>query len=251
MSAIDKAFEFIAIRENKPLYEAIDKAFKTSGVFNPLRLKDVDQSRFTYTPNPQTGEIPLLGIYKDPSGNDTYGYGLELKGISSRAKTVQEMELQFREKLQKNLNFVESLTDVNNKRLNLDDNQKAALVSLVYNVGETAFKNSKAYNEGLKVGNMNVFLEEAFDKDKGFTKITSPLTGEKIFSQGLFNRRQEEKDLFLTAERERERETVKFPEASAVDSAFDKITIESMESIENKPTTMADLAARRAGIIKN
>ena len=44
MSAIDKAFEFIAIRENKPLYEAIDKAFKTSGVFNPLKLKDVDQS---------------------------------------------------------------------------------------------------------------------------------------------------------------------------------------------------------------
>ena len=238
MSAIDKAFEFIAPRENKPLYDFINDTFKTSGVFNPLKLKDVDQSKFTYTPNPQTKPIPLLGIYKDPSGNDTYGYGLEIKNIFNRAKTVQEMELQFREKLQKNLNFVESLTDVNNKRLNLDDNQKAALVSLVYNVGETAFKNSKAYNEGLKVGNMNVFLEEAFDKDKGFTKITSPLTGEKIFSQGLFNRRQEEKDLFLTAEREREKETAK----TGAGSAFDNITIEELEGI---PKTRSDLYSNR------
>ena len=238
MSAIDKAFEFIAPRENKPLYDFINDTFKTSGVFNPLKLKDVDQSKFTYTPNRQTEPIPLLGIYKDPSGNDTYGYGLEIKNISAPAKTVQEMELQFKEKLQKNLNFVESLTDVNNKRLNLDDNQKAALVSLVYNVGETAFKNSKAYNEGLKVGNMDVFLEEAFDKDKGFTKITSPLTGEKIFSQGLFNRRQEEKDLFLTAERERERETAK----TGAGSAFDNITIEELEGI---PKTRSDLYSNR------
>ena len=238
MSAIDKAFEFIAPRENKPLYDFINDTFKTSGVFNPLKLKDVDQSKFTYTPNRQTEPIPLLGIYKDPSGNDTYGYGLEIKNISAPAKTVQEMELQFKEKLQKNLNFVESLTDVNNKRLNLDDNQKAALVSLVYNVGETAFKNSKAYNEGLKVGNMDVFLKEAFDKDEGFTKITSPLTGEKIFSQGLFNRRQEEKDLFLTAEREREKETAK----TGAGSAFDNITIEELEGI---PKTRSDLYSNR------
>ena len=238
MSAIDKAFEFIAPRENKPLYDFINDTFKTSGVFNPLKLEDVDQSKFTYTPNRQTEPIPLLGIYKDPSGNDTYGYGLEIKNISAPAKTVQEMELQFKEKLQKNLNFVESLTDVNNKRLNLDDNQKAALVSLVYNVGETAFKNSKAYNEGLKVGNMDVFLKEAFDKDEGFTKITSPLTGEKIFSQGLFNRRQEEKDLFLTAERERENETAK----TGAGSAFDNITIEELEGI---PKTRSDLYSNR------
>jgi len=238
MSAIDKAFEFIAPRENKPLYDFINDTFKTSGVFNPLKLKDVDQSKFTYTPNRQTEPIPLLGIYKDPSGNDTYGYGLEIKNISAPAKTVQEMELQFKEKLQKNLNFVESLTDVNNKRLNLDDNQKAALVSLVYNVGETAFKNSKAYNEGLKVGNMDVFLKEAFDKDEGFTKITSELTGEKIFSQGLFNRRQEEKDLFLTAEREREKETAK----TGAGSAFDNITIEELEGI---PKTRSDLYSNR------
>ena len=238
MSAIDKAFEFIAPRENKPLYDFINDTFKTSGVFNPLKLEDVDQSKFTYTPNRQTEPIPLLGIYKDPSGNDTYGYGLEIKNISAPAKTVQEMELQFKEKLQKNLNFVESLTDVNNKRLNLDDNQKAALVSLVYNVGETAFKNSKAYNEGLKVGNMDVFLKEAFDKDEGFTKITSSLTGEKIFSQGLFNRRQEEKDLFLTAERERENETAK----TGAGSAFDNITIEELEGI---PKTRSDLYSNR------
>lgn len=243
MSAIDKAFEFIAPRENKALYNAIDNAFRTSGVLNPLRLQGVDQSKYTYVPNAITGEIPLLGIYKDPSGNDTYGYGLEVKtkdnpGGVIPAKTVQEMELQFRQRLKKELDFVENLKDVNGKKLNLDDNQKAALVSLVYNVGQGGFKNSKAYNEGLKMGNMNVFLEEAFDKDKGFTKITSKLTGEKKFNQGLYNRRLEEKDLFLTAEKQRAEETSPIVETPAIEK----------QTLENRPVTSSDLAARRAGV---
>jgi GH24 family phage-related lysozyme (muramidase) len=246
MSAIDKAFNFIAPRENKALYNAIDNAFRTSGVLNPLRLQGVDQSRYTYVPNAMTGEIPLLGIYKDPSGNDTYGYGLEIKtkenpGGVTPAKTLQEMELQFRQRLKKDLDFVKNLKDVNGKRLNLDDNQKAALVSLVYNVGQGAFKNSKAYNEGLKVGNMNVFLEEAFDKDKGFTKITSKSTGEKRFNQGLYNRRLEERELFLTAEKQRAEETNPIIETPQIEK----------EKLENTPVTKSEIFARRAGVIKN
>ena len=243
-TVLDTAFTFIAKQENAALYNAI------------LSAKRYDPNS-TYIPNEATGAIPLLGEYKDPSGNRTYGFGLEIRTANNMggvvpATTVPEMELQFKERIQKDIDFVNNLKDARGKVIanSLDNNQKAALVSLVYNIGQSKFLESKAYKDGLAVGNIDTFKKEAFDPEIGFVKDKKGGT----ILDGLVNRRNAEKELFESAERERERETVTFPEASAVDSAFDKITIESlesMESIKNKPTTMAELAARRAGAKKN
>lgn len=81
----------------------------------------------------------------------------------------------------------------------LSENEFNALVSLVFNVGETAFKNSQAaiaLNEALSGRTRDEeaiqrFLIEAFDKDKGFVFAD----GKKI--KGLVNRRAAELRLFL------------------------------------------------------
>ena len=236
-TVLDTAFTFIAKQENAALYNAI------------LSAKRYDPNS-TYIPNEATGAIPLLGEYKDPSGNRTYGFGLEIRTANNMggvvpATTVPEMELQFKERIQKDIDFVNNLKDARGKVIanSLDNNQKAALVSLVYNIGQSKFLESKAYKEGLAVGNIETFKEEAFDPEIGFVKDEP---GGKILP-GLVNRRKSEKELFESAEIQRVEETAK----TGAGSAFDNITIESMESIENKPTTMADLAARRAGVKKN
>ena len=225
-TVLDTAFTFIAKQENAALYNAI------------LSFKRYDE-KSTYIPNEATGEIPLLGEYKDPSGNRTYGFGLEIRTANNTggvvpAKTVPEMELQFKERIQKDIDFVNRLTDANGKLLNLDINQKAALTSLVYNIGQTGFLNSKAYKEGLAVGDIDRFKKEAFDSKIGFVKDKKGGT----ILDGLVKRRQAELELFETAQRERTAETNPIVDMTAVEP----------EPLESGGTSMADIAARRAGV---
>tara|TARA_E500000318_G_scaffold107570_1_gene117074 strand:- start:1144 stop:1860 length:717 start_codon:yes stop_codon:yes gene_type:complete len=228
-TVLDKAFTFIAKQENAPLYNAI------------LSFKRYDGNS-KYIPNEATGEIPLLGEYKDPSGNRTYGFGLEIRTANNvggviPATTVPEMELQFKERIQKDIDFVNKLTDAKGKRLNLDINQKAALTSLVYNIGQTGFLNSKAYKEGLAVGDIDRFKKEAFDSKIGFVKDKKGGT----ILDGLVNRRQAELELFETAQRERTAET---------NPMVDMTKIEP-EPLKDRQITRAELAARRAGVNTN
>lgn len=72
----------------------------------------------------------------------------------------------------------------------LTPKQKAALVSLVYNVGVGAFKKSKALKE-LNKGNILNFLEEAFDDEQGFVMFEGKV------NRGLVNRRKKERKVFL------------------------------------------------------
>lgn len=71
----------------------------------------------------------------------------------------------------------------------LTENQKIALISLLMNVSNPRFEDSKAL-KALQAGDESTFMEEAFSKQKGWVKV------DKKFVQGLFNRRQEEKKLW-------------------------------------------------------
>ena len=72
----------------------------------------------------------------------------------------------------------------------LNANQKAALTSLVYNVGQGSFKKSKAL-KALNAGDMDEFKLQAFSKNKGWVKSKGK------FMEGLYNRRKKEQALFL------------------------------------------------------
>ena len=72
----------------------------------------------------------------------------------------------------------------------LTANQKAALTSLVYNVGRTSFKKSKAL-KALNAGDMDEFKKQAFSKEQGWVKSKGK------FVKGLHNRRQKEQALFF------------------------------------------------------
>ena len=72
----------------------------------------------------------------------------------------------------------------------LNANQKAALTSLVYNVGQGSFKKSKAL-KALNAGDMDEFKRQAFSKEQGWVKSKGK------FVKGLHNRRQKEQALFF------------------------------------------------------
>lgn len=81
----------------------------------------------------------------------------------------------------------------------LNPNQQAATMSLVHNVGATAFSQSNAYKH-LKGGNLEGFAFEAFDPNEGFVRSgeIDPETNRKSIIPGLQNRRGYERDLFFT-----------------------------------------------------
>ena len=72
----------------------------------------------------------------------------------------------------------------------LTPNQRAVLTSLIFNVGRTSFKGSKAL-AALNAGDMDEFRKQAFSKEKGWVK-----SGGKRMA-GLVNRRKKEEDLFF------------------------------------------------------
>jgi lysozyme len=74
-------------------------------------------------------------------------------------------------------------------KIDLNKNQRNALVSLVYNVGATGFGKSNALKE-LNKGNIKAFLKEAFDPKVGFVRTKGKIV------KGLVNRRAREKMIF-------------------------------------------------------
>lgn len=172
MDAFDIALDFIAREENAPLYEAIKRIKRGEQQFSPS----------------------LLLPYQDLSGNPTYAYGIETNRYGKK-DTLEEMEMQFSNIIKNDaLKPVEKIN--NTYSLNLNNNQKAALASLIYNYGEDNFKNTNAFKHltgtGGKEKDMEAFKYEAFDKDQGI-----------VYSKGkkvLVNRRQKELELFETPE---------------------------------------------------
>ena len=111
----------------------------------------------------------------------TIGYG-HTEGVKKGDTITREQadEL-FKNDLKKYSNYLKNVS------VPLNDNEKIALISFVYNVGPSAFKSStllKKLNKGDKKGAAYEFDRWIYQK------------GKKL--DGLVNRRKREKDLFLT-----------------------------------------------------
>ena len=72
-------------------------------------------------------------------------------------------------------------------KVNLTENQRAALVSLIYNIGDSAWRESTT----LKILN-NKEYDKMPNRFHMWNKITDPVTKEKVISNGLLNRRAKE-----------------------------------------------------------
>ena len=124
--------------------------------------------------------------YKDSGGVWTIGYG-HTKGVKAGDKiTKEEAEKLYREDLRIHS---ESLKRV---KVPLSENQKAALSSLVYNIGDGAFRDSNLLiklNKGDIIGAAKEFATTHIRDRKG------------VVQQGLIDRRKKEKELFLTPDK--------------------------------------------------
>lgn len=123
-----------------------------------------------------------------PTKNDvpTIGYGMT-KGVKlGDSITKEQADSMLQDHLTEVQNQVKSMVKVP-----LSDNQLNAVTSLVYNVGQTAFRHSKALT-ALNSGDFDRFQKEAFDPEHGFVHQDGEIL------TGLVNRRQQEKELFNT-----------------------------------------------------
>lgn len=127
-----------------------------------------------------------LGAYRCPAGKWTIGYGHTAGVYPGMRITKKEAIALLESDLIKYEGIIKSLV-----KGNISSNQEAALVSLCFNIGETAFRKSTL----LKLVNQGLYLEasEQFIK---WCKVN------KQVSEGLFNRRLKEKALFNLTEKE-------------------------------------------------
>jgi len=140
-----------------------------------------DTELWTAYPDEISGGVPTLG----PGLTGTVG-GQDI--VAGEEYPSEVINTEFQSRMQGDFNWLKK--NVNNWD-DLNDNQKASVMSLVHNVGKQGFIESNAFNQ-LNKGNYKEFLYEAFDPDIGFVKAD----GEII--KGLQNRRRKERDLFLT-----------------------------------------------------
>ena len=119
-----------------------------------------------------------------PGDKWTIGYG-HTTGVKKGDEITHEKALEY---LKKDMEFVaEAVEDM--VQIELSDNQRAAIISLVFNVGAMSFFKSRALM-ALNMGDFANFKHEAFSVERGWVNFQSrPL-------QGLINRRQLELDLF-------------------------------------------------------
>ena len=118
------------------------------------------------------------------AGIVTAGYGSTRRVAEGEKITKKQAEKYFKEDLAVAEKAVDSLVTVS-----LTPNQRLAVVSLVFNVGQGNFKKSKAL-KALNKGDLDTFMKEAFDSKIGFVR-----SGGKVL-KGLVKRREAEKKLF-------------------------------------------------------
>lgn len=125
----------------------------------------------------------------------TVGYGTT-KGVKpGDTMTEPEARKRLEFEIQEFAEDVASLLKTNDAP-DLKQHQFDAVVSLVYNVGLTAFKRSLAFRY-LCEGNFVRFLYEAYDRAQGFTKQNGKIL------EGLAKRRHDEAEMFINGTYER------------------------------------------------
>lgn len=126
-----------------------------------------------------------LRAYKDSSGILTIGYGITNKtGLLNIEETTEITEEQAEDLLRKALPKYESCVEKYVK-VPLSDNQFSALVSFVYNVGCTAFKNSTLLKK-LNSGDYNCVPQELMKWTKVKGKELSGLINRRAAEGGLW-----------------------------------------------------------------
>lgn len=127
--------------------------------------------------------------YKCSAGKRTIGWGHKIKEGEVFTKITKE---QAETLLRTDTRWVEKTIN-NTISADLTQNEIDALASLIYNIGGTAFRKSTV----LRKLNEDNYMDAA-DAFLMWDKVTNPETGEHEFSQGLANRREKERELFMT-----------------------------------------------------
>ncbi|HTW69404.1 MAG TPA: lysozyme [Acetobacteraceae bacterium] len=128
-----------------------------------------------------------LDAYQDVAGIWTIGYG-HTGGVTPGMTITQDQADQF---LQNDLNGTENAVTAATAEVAPTDNQFAAMVSLCYNIGAGAFKSSTVLRQHL-AGNFAAAADAFLLWDK------ATIDGQLQVVQGLLNRRQAERQLYLT-----------------------------------------------------
>lgn len=137
-----------------------------------------------------------LTAYQDSAGIWTIGWGStyhqDLKRKVQQGDVIDEPTA-----LRWMRNTLKTLTGQvrNSIKVPINSNEEAALVSLVYNIGIGAFRDSTL----LKLLNSNAPRLQVADQFLVWNRITDPVTKKKVPLAGLTRRRQAERSLFLTA----------------------------------------------------
>lgn len=136
----------------------------------------------------------FLKAYKDTGGIWTIGYGsLYNYDANRRVKEGDQIsEAKAIEWLRKEM--ARKITEIQKSiKVAITDNELNAIISLVYNIGITAFENSTL----LKLLNSGASRSDVAAQFLRWNKDQDPKTGKLVEVKGLTNRRNMERDLFL------------------------------------------------------
>ena len=140
--------------------------------------------------------------YKDQAGKWTIGYGhtgkVDGKEIVAGMKITQEKADELYRK-----DFEIYSRTLKHVKVPLTENEKVALTSFIYNVGEPRFLSSSVFskiNQGDRKGAADAML--LYNKVTQKKEVNGKIISVKVFSQGLYNRRIKERNLFLTPDEE-------------------------------------------------
>ena len=191
-------------KENKRLTKMyMDGGQNTQELIARLEVGDEGSARnlindmwMPYKDNSPSGEaIPTIGYGNQLSAENVRTGTVNIKGVmvdwTKGITRQQALDLLETKVVEYEKAARASLAEANLVNPKMD----AALTSLIYNVGVYAWDQSNA-KKALESGDIDTFLEEAFGK-KGWIKVTKIGTKQKIISNGLVNRRNGEKDLFM------------------------------------------------------
>lgn len=128
-------------------------------------------------------------VYKCPAGYDTIGYGSLVKNHPYIVKQVPITKAQAEALTLKDLvGYEQALTRL--IKIKLKENQRAALIDFIYNLGAGAFQSSTLrlkLNRGDTYGASKEFLKWNKARVGGILKPLPGLTRRRIAEQTLFN----------------------------------------------------------------
>ncbi len=184
-----------------------EKGYVTGGaanIDNSNTVKTIDNTVFSDNALKKTrsfitkAEDFKADAYKDQAGKWTIGYGhtgkVDGKEITAGMKITQEKAEELYRK-----DFEIYSKTLKHVKVSLTENEKVALTSFIYNVGEPRFLSSSVFtkiNQGDRKGAADAML--LYNKVTTKKEVNGKIISVKVFSQGLYNRRIKERNLFLT-----------------------------------------------------